>query len=198
MYFQTEINQPTQTLRLYTGFSGVQFHSPPHGGTVVPNFPNLTYSVLIARARERAHPVSPVSFSPIFVCLNFLSFPGMPGCHSRHHTSIVGCGEASFGGGLQLEHEPAASYCPSTQHLQGPLHKGGGQDAEDRGDQEGEGQEPNVKHFIPNQYPSSSASSRNWDKVMGDISEEEKKEKQRSTNSFNKSTVTALTRSNGP
>ncbi|KAK6302890.1 hypothetical protein J4Q44_G00272450 [Coregonus suidteri] len=42
---------------------------------------------------------------------------------------------------------------------------------------EGEGQEPNVKHFTPNQYPSSSHSSRNWDKVVGDISEEEKKEK---------------------
>ncbi|XP_038860209.1 protein SGT1 homolog isoform X2 [Salvelinus namaycush] len=42
---------------------------------------------------------------------------------------------------------------------------------------EGEGQEPNVKHFIPNQYPSSSASSRNWDKVVGDISEEEKEKK---------------------
>ncbi|XP_031665608.1 protein SGT1 homolog isoform X1 [Oncorhynchus kisutch] len=41
---------------------------------------------------------------------------------------------------------------------------------------EGEGQEPNVKHFIPNQYPPLSASSRNWDKVVGDISEEQKLE----------------------
>ncbi|XP_064788687.1 protein SGT1 homolog isoform X2 [Oncorhynchus masou masou] len=53
-------------------------------------------------------------------------------------------------GGLQLEHEAAAFHCPPTQHLQGPLHK--------------------------DQYPSSSASSRKWDKVVGDISEEEKLE----------------------
>lgn len=42
---------------------------------------------------------------------------------------------------------------------------------------EGEGQESNIKHFTPNQYPSSSHYTRNWDKVVGDIKEEEKKEK---------------------
>ncbi|XP_067108836.1 protein SGT1 homolog isoform X3 [Osmerus mordax] len=42
---------------------------------------------------------------------------------------------------------------------------------------EGEGQEPNIKHFTPNQYPSSSHYTRNWDKVVVDIKEEEKKEK---------------------
>ncbi|XP_041698846.2 protein SGT1 homolog isoform X1 [Coregonus clupeaformis] len=51
---------------------------------------------------------------------------------------------------------------------------------------EGEGQEPIIKHFIPNQYPSSSASSRNWDKVVGDISEEEKKEKLEGDAALNK------------
>uniref|UniRef100_A0A4W5JQI5 SGT1 homolog, MIS12 kinetochore complex assembly cochaperone n=1 Tax=Hucho hucho TaxID=62062 RepID=A0A4W5JQI5_9TELE len=51
---------------------------------------------------------------------------------------------------------------------------------------EGEGQEPNVKHFIPNQYPSLSASSRNWDKVVGDISEKVKKEKLEGDAALNK------------
>ncbi|XP_056148869.1 protein SGT1 homolog isoform X2 [Lampris incognitus] len=41
---------------------------------------------------------------------------------------------------------------------------------------EGEGQQSNIKHFTPNQYPSSSHYTRNWDKVVVDISEEEKKE----------------------
>ncbi|XP_072513305.1 protein SGT1 homolog isoform X2 [Salminus brasiliensis] len=44
---------------------------------------------------------------------------------------------------------------------------------------EGEGILPNVKHFAPspNQYPSSSHYTRNWDKLVGDIKEEEKNEK---------------------
>ncbi|XP_051995340.1 protein SGT1 homolog [Xyrauchen texanus] len=41
---------------------------------------------------------------------------------------------------------------------------------------EGEGILPNVKHFTPNQYPSSSHYTRNWDKVVGEIKEEEKSE----------------------
>uniref|UniRef100_A0A8C7K225 SGT1 homolog, MIS12 kinetochore complex assembly cochaperone n=1 Tax=Oncorhynchus kisutch TaxID=8019 RepID=A0A8C7K225_ONCKI len=40
---------------------------------------------------------------------------------------------------------------------------------------EGEGQEPNVKHFIPSQFLSVTH-TRNWDKVVGDISEEQKLE----------------------
>uniref|UniRef100_A0A8B9JUT7 SGT1 homolog, MIS12 kinetochore complex assembly cochaperone n=1 Tax=Astyanax mexicanus TaxID=7994 RepID=A0A8B9JUT7_ASTMX len=45
---------------------------------------------------------------------------------------------------------------------------------------EGEGTLPSVKHFAPspNQYPSSSHYTRNWDKLVGDIKEEEKSEKQ--------------------
>ncbi|XP_061695008.1 protein SGT1 homolog [Syngnathoides biaculeatus] len=42
---------------------------------------------------------------------------------------------------------------------------------------EGEGQESNVKHFDPNQHPTSSHHSRKWDKMVVDISEEEKNEK---------------------
>ncbi|XP_066516371.1 protein SGT1 homolog [Hoplias malabaricus] len=44
---------------------------------------------------------------------------------------------------------------------------------------EGEGTLPNVKHFAPapSQYPSSSHYTRNWDKLVGDIKEEEKNEK---------------------
>uniref|UniRef100_H2TES4 SGT1 homolog, MIS12 kinetochore complex assembly cochaperone n=1 Tax=Takifugu rubripes TaxID=31033 RepID=H2TES4_TAKRU len=42
---------------------------------------------------------------------------------------------------------------------------------------EGEGQESNIKHFNPNQYPTSSHYTRKWDKMVVDISEEEKKEK---------------------
>ncbi|KAK3530387.1 hypothetical protein QTP86_024428 [Hemibagrus guttatus] len=43
---------------------------------------------------------------------------------------------------------------------------------------EGEGILPNLKHFSPspNQYPSSSHYTRNWDKLVGDIKEEEKNE----------------------
>ncbi|XP_056620292.1 protein SGT1 homolog isoform X2 [Triplophysa dalaica] len=41
---------------------------------------------------------------------------------------------------------------------------------------EGEGSLSTVKHFTPNQYPSSSHYTRNWDKVVGEIKEEEKNE----------------------
>ncbi|KAJ8011727.1 hypothetical protein DPEC_G00061240 [Dallia pectoralis] len=51
---------------------------------------------------------------------------------------------------------------------------------------EGEGLEPSAKHFTPQQYPSSSSSSRNWDKVVVDISEEEKKEKLEGDAALNK------------
>ncbi|XP_048835908.1 protein SGT1 homolog [Brienomyrus brachyistius] len=40
-----------------------------------------------------------------------------------------------------------------------------------------EGAQANGKPFTPNQYPSSSLYSRNWDKLVGDIKEEEKNEK---------------------
>ncbi|XP_076018404.1 protein SGT1 homolog isoform X2 [Genypterus blacodes] len=42
---------------------------------------------------------------------------------------------------------------------------------------EGEGQDSNIKHFTPNQYPTSSHHTRNWDKMVVAISEEEKSEK---------------------
>ncbi|KAJ8255592.1 hypothetical protein COCON_G00194560 [Conger conger] len=51
---------------------------------------------------------------------------------------------------------------------------------------EGEGTLPNVKHFTPNQYPSSSHCTRNWDKVVGDIKEEEKNEKLEGDAALNK------------
>ncbi|XP_073347667.1 protein SGT1 homolog isoform X3 [Pagrus major] len=41
---------------------------------------------------------------------------------------------------------------------------------------EGEGQESNIKHFNPNDYPTSSQFNRKWDKMVVDISEEEKSE----------------------
>ncbi|XP_018532953.1 protein SGT1 homolog isoform X1 [Lates calcarifer] len=41
---------------------------------------------------------------------------------------------------------------------------------------EGEGQESNIKHFNPHQYPSSSHYTCKWDKMVVDISEEEKNE----------------------
>ncbi|KAF4118757.1 protein SGT1 homolog isoform X2 [Onychostoma macrolepis] len=44
----------------------------------------------------------------------------------------------------------------------------------------------NVKHFTPNQYPSSSHYTRNWDKVVGEIKEEEKKEKLEGDAALNK------------
>ncbi|XP_065120855.1 protein SGT1 homolog [Paramisgurnus dabryanus] len=51
---------------------------------------------------------------------------------------------------------------------------------------EGEGALPNVKHFTPNQYPSSSHYTRNWDKVVVEISEEEKNEKLEGDAALNK------------
>ncbi|XP_036397157.1 protein SGT1 homolog [Megalops cyprinoides] len=51
---------------------------------------------------------------------------------------------------------------------------------------EGEGTQSNVKHFTPNQYPSSSHYTRNWDKVVGDIKEEEKNEKLEGDAALNK------------
>ncbi|KAJ8252940.1 hypothetical protein GJAV_G00207390 [Gymnothorax javanicus] len=52
---------------------------------------------------------------------------------------------------------------------------------------EGEGNHPSViKHFTPNQYPSSSHYTRNWDKVVGDIKEEEKNEKLEGDAALNK------------
>ncbi|XP_031711177.1 protein SGT1 homolog isoform X1 [Anarrhichthys ocellatus] len=50
---------------------------------------------------------------------------------------------------------------------------------------EGEGQESNIKHFDPNQYPSSH-SACNWDKVMVDLGEEEKTEKLEGDAALNK------------
>uniref|UniRef100_A0A8C8JYI9 Suppressor of G2 allele of SKP1 n=1 Tax=Oncorhynchus tshawytscha TaxID=74940 RepID=A0A8C8JYI9_ONCTS len=55
---------------------------------------------------------------------------------------------------------------------------------------EGEGQEPNVKHFIPSQFLSVTH-TRNWDKVVGDISEEEKLEGHAVKRAMNKSFVEA-------
>ncbi|XP_023682279.1 protein SGT1 homolog isoform X2 [Paramormyrops kingsleyae] len=40
-----------------------------------------------------------------------------------------------------------------------------------------EGAQVNMKPFTPNQYPSSSLYSRNWDKLVRDIKDEEKNEK---------------------
>ncbi|XP_041936896.1 protein SGT1 homolog isoform X1 [Alosa sapidissima] len=51
---------------------------------------------------------------------------------------------------------------------------------------EGEGTLPNVKHFTPSQYPSSCHYTRNWDKVVGDIKEEEKNEKLEGDAALNK------------
>ncbi|XP_026230537.1 protein SGT1 homolog isoform X2 [Anabas testudineus] len=51
---------------------------------------------------------------------------------------------------------------------------------------EGEGQESNIKHFNPNQYPSSSHYTRKWDKMVVDISEEEKNEKLEGDAALNK------------
>ncbi|KAM3866074.1 protein SGT1 homolog [Diretmus argenteus] len=49
-----------------------------------------------------------------------------------------------------------------------------------------EDQETNIKQFSPNDYPSSSLHTRNWDKVVEDISEEEKKEKLEGDAALNK------------
>ncbi|XP_031414761.1 protein SGT1 homolog isoform X2 [Clupea harengus] len=51
---------------------------------------------------------------------------------------------------------------------------------------EGEGVLSNVKHFTPNQYPSSGPYTRNWDKLVGDIKEEEKNEKLEGDAALNK------------
>ncbi|XP_038574555.1 protein SGT1 homolog isoform X4 [Micropterus salmoides] len=51
---------------------------------------------------------------------------------------------------------------------------------------EGEGQESNIKHFNPNQYPSSSHYSCKWDKMVVDINEEEKSEKLEGDAALNK------------
>ncbi|XP_021175106.2 protein SGT1 homolog [Fundulus heteroclitus] len=50
---------------------------------------------------------------------------------------------------------------------------------------EGEGQESNIKHFNPNEYPTSSHYTK-WDKVVLDISEEEKNEKLEGDAALNK------------
>ncbi|XP_030016397.1 protein SGT1 homolog [Sphaeramia orbicularis] len=51
---------------------------------------------------------------------------------------------------------------------------------------EGEGQESNIKHFDPNKYPSSSHYTCKWDKMVVDISEEEKTEKLEGDAALNK------------
>ncbi|KAJ3595181.1 hypothetical protein NHX12_004485 [Muraenolepis orangiensis] len=51
---------------------------------------------------------------------------------------------------------------------------------------EGEGQEAVIKHFNPNQYPSSSQGAGKWDKIVVDISEEEKLEKLEGDAALNK------------
>ncbi|XP_014905904.1 protein SGT1 homolog isoform X2 [Poecilia latipinna] len=51
---------------------------------------------------------------------------------------------------------------------------------------EGEGQESNIKHFNPNQYPTSSHYTHKWDKMVMDISEEEKNEKLEGDAALNK------------
>ncbi|TMS10043.1 Protein SGT1-like protein [Larimichthys crocea] len=51
---------------------------------------------------------------------------------------------------------------------------------------EGEGQESNIKHFDPNQYPSSSLHTCKWDKVVEDLTEEEKDEKLEGDAALNK------------
>ncbi|XP_008275917.1 protein SGT1 homolog [Stegastes partitus] len=51
---------------------------------------------------------------------------------------------------------------------------------------EGEGQESNIKHFDPNQYPSSSHFTCKWDKVLVDLNEEEKDEKLEGDAALNK------------
>uniref|UniRef100_A0A3B4WYS1 SGT1 homolog, MIS12 kinetochore complex assembly cochaperone n=1 Tax=Seriola lalandi dorsalis TaxID=1841481 RepID=A0A3B4WYS1_SERLL len=51
---------------------------------------------------------------------------------------------------------------------------------------EGEGQESNIKHFNPNQYPSSSHYTCKWDKMVVDLGEEEKNEKLEGDAALNK------------
>uniref|UniRef100_A0A3B5LZ91 Uncharacterized protein n=1 Tax=Xiphophorus couchianus TaxID=32473 RepID=A0A3B5LZ91_9TELE len=51
---------------------------------------------------------------------------------------------------------------------------------------EGEGQESSIKHFNPNQYPTSSHHTHKWDKMVMDLSEEEKNEKLEGDAALNK------------
>ncbi|CAN9503063.1 unnamed protein product [Ophioblennius macclurei] len=51
---------------------------------------------------------------------------------------------------------------------------------------EGEGQESNIKHFNPHQYPTSSHYTRKWDKMVVDLGEEEKNEKLEGDAALNK------------
>ncbi|KAJ0011849.1 hypothetical protein NQD34_012824 [Periophthalmus magnuspinnatus] len=51
---------------------------------------------------------------------------------------------------------------------------------------EGEGQDSNIKHFNPHQYPSSSHYTQKWDKMVVDLSEEEKNEKLEGDAALNK------------
>uniref|UniRef100_A0A3Q0RHE4 SGT1 homolog, MIS12 kinetochore complex assembly cochaperone n=1 Tax=Amphilophus citrinellus TaxID=61819 RepID=A0A3Q0RHE4_AMPCI len=51
---------------------------------------------------------------------------------------------------------------------------------------EGEGHESNIKHFNPNQYPTSSHYTCKWDKLVVDINEEEKNEKLEGDAALNK------------
>ncbi|XP_078791065.1 protein SGT1 homolog isoform X3 [Oryzias latipes] len=51
---------------------------------------------------------------------------------------------------------------------------------------EGEGQQTNIKHFNPDPYPTSLHYTRKWDKMVSDISEEEKNEKLEGDAALNK------------
>uniref|UniRef100_A0A668VGE8 SGT1 homolog, MIS12 kinetochore complex assembly cochaperone n=1 Tax=Oreochromis aureus TaxID=47969 RepID=A0A668VGE8_OREAU len=51
---------------------------------------------------------------------------------------------------------------------------------------EGEGHESSVKHFNPNQYPTSSHYTRKWDKLVVEINEEEKNEQVEGDAALNK------------
>ncbi|XP_041848805.1 protein SGT1 homolog isoform X2 [Melanotaenia boesemani] len=51
---------------------------------------------------------------------------------------------------------------------------------------EGEGQESNIKHFNPNQYPTSSHCTHKWDKMVLDLNEEEKNENMEGDAALNK------------
>lgn len=51
---------------------------------------------------------------------------------------------------------------------------------------QGEGQDSNIKHFNPHEYPSSSHHTQKWDKMVVDLSEEEKNEKLEGDAALNK------------